>query len=141
MAEWDVFGISAVEKALDAIVVQANEAAKHIVERGQAVVEAETKKQFTGAHKRGTKTTAAPGHPPDVVTGALRRSIQSDQPAITPLAVTGHVFPSVVYARIQELGGVAGRGAHLPARPYLRPAYEKSQPKLRAIGLEEWAHI
>jgi len=129
-----VFGVSEVKAALDRIVAQSTAASVRIVKRGQAVVEANAKKQFTGAHKKGEPTTSAPGTPPDVVTGTLRRSIISDKPSLSGFVATGHVYPSVVYARIQELGG---RG--LPPRPYMQPGYEASREQLKEIATEEWA--
>jgi HK97 gp10 family phage protein len=128
-----VFGVAEVKAALDRIVEQSTAASVRIVKRGQAVVEANVKKQFTGAHKRGEPTTSAPGSPPDVVTGTLRRSITSDKPSLSGFVATGRVYPTAVYARIQELGGNG-----LPARPYMQPGYEASLPELRDIAVEEW---
>jgi hypothetical protein len=51
------------------------------------------------------------------------------------MAATGRVYPTSVYARIQELGGGP---SNLPARPYVRPGYEESLPRLKDLGVEEW---
>jgi phage gpG-like protein len=125
--------MAAFGKAAEAVEVTATQ----IVKRGQALVEGEAKKQFTGAHARGTPTTSRPGSPPDVVTGTLRRSIVSDSPQRDGLGVTGRVYPTAVYARIQELGGQTRRGT-LPARPYMAPALKSATPRLSAIAAEEW---
>ena len=137
----ELFGVEALQAAFDAMIVEAASAAKTIVKRAEVEVEAETKKSFTGAHKKGTRTTSQPGTPPDVVTGALRRSITSSPVQVTATAATGSVYPAAVYSRIQELGGVGGRGAHLPARPYLAPSLEKATPRIKAIAVEEWAKV
>lgn len=90
------------------------------------------------SHQAGTPTPAAPGQPPALVTGTLRRSAQ-----IVPARPSGPravavVRVGVVYARIQELGGdvdakrakvlankrtgqVFGKHVHLKARPYMKP--------------------
>jgi len=81
----------------------------------------------TSAHPPGTPTPSAPGSPPAVVTGTLRRSITTERrPGAGGVYVS--VGPTAVYGRIQELGGRAGRGSTLPARPYVAPA--------RAVALE-----
>lgn len=90
------------------------------------------------SHQAGTPTPAAPGSPPALVTGTLRRSAQVE-PAVSagPRAVAS-VRVSVIYARIQEKGGtvtvkrakvlankrtgqVFGKSVRLPARPYMKP--------------------
>ncbi len=137
----EIFGVEALQAAFDTMIVEAARAAKTIVKRAEVEVEAETKKAFTGAHKKGTRTTSAPGSPPDVVTGALRRSITSSPVQMSGTTATGSVYPAAVYSRIQELGGTAGRGAHLPARPYLAPSLTKATPRLGRIAAEEWAKV
>lgn len=137
-----VIGVPQLLAAMQKATAEAEAAALNIVRRGQAVVEAEAKKQFTGAHAAGTPTTSRPGSPPDVVTGTLRRSIMSDRPAVAgPFGgAVGRVYPTAIYARIQELGGTTGRGGttRLPARPYMQPAHEASKPRLQRIAAEEW---
>lgn len=132
-----ISNINEIIAALTAAGTAAGEASVTIVTRGQVVVENASKSSFTGAHQRGSPTTSTPGAPPDVVTGTLRRSIVSS--AVQPFSdgsATGQIYPTVIYARIQELGG---RG--LPARPYMQPAYEQVKPRLQEIAAEEWARI
>lgn len=113
----------------------------NIIRRSQAVVNANIKKQFTKSHPKGTDTPSAPGEPPAIVTGTLRRSITSSRPRIRGGHAVGEVYPSVVYGRIQELGGTAGRGAVLPARPYAGPGLEQSKERIGSIALEEWGRV
>lgn len=67
------------------------------------------------------------GEPPALRTGYLHDNVY-----VRTLAIDGgwqaRIYPSTVYARIQELSGWAGRGhrSFLPARPYVRPASESS---------------
>jgi phage gpG-like protein len=93
------------------------------------------------SHPAGTPTPSRPGDPPSLVTGTLRRSIVAT-PAISagPARYLATVGGTVIYARIQELGGTAGRGSVLPARPYLRPATEKlaSSGTLTAVAAKAW---
>lgn len=72
-------------------------------------------------------------------TGTLRRSViasvdsgmspPSPEGATVITATWGAATP---YARIQELGGYAGRGhkAYIPPRPYLKTALNDSRPEL-----------
>lgn len=66
-----------------------------------------------------------------VGTGRLRSSLSSIAPFKRGGAYIGGISTNVVYARIHELGGYAGRGrkVRIPARPYLSPAIEN--PRLK----------
>lgn len=142
----EIFGIEELTAAFEEMVKTAQEAAKTIVRRAQVELEAETKKSFRlsnppgrDSHGRFSRSVSPPGSPPAVVTGTLRRSITSSKVEVRATSATGTVYPTAVYARIQELGGIAGHGAHLPARPYLAPALEKTTPRMQEIATEEWA--
>jgi hypothetical protein len=132
MTTWD--GTAEFDAALAATVERVNAAAVRIVRRGETVLEEVTKSAFSQQHRRGTQTPSAPGSPPAVVTGALRRSVVSDAVRFVGTAATGQVYPSVVYGRIQELGG---RG--LPPRPFLAPSIAATEPRYAVIASEEWA--
>lgn len=102
----------------------------------------DAKLSFGPRHKPGTSTPSAPGQPPAVTTGTLRRSIAYE--VDKPRAV-GRVGTNLVYARIQEMGGLITaksanflhfvidgkhkmvQSVYLPARPYLRPALDKNE--------------
>ncbi|MFJ8798538.1 hypothetical protein [Streptomyces sp. NPDC102487] len=80
----------------------------------------------TSSHPKGTPTPSAPGEPPSLVSGTLRRSIKVVGPVPAGYGRwLAEVGPTAVYGRIQELGGTAGHGSELPARPYVMPAYER----------------
>lgn len=106
----------------------------------QAVMNSIAAELSSTAHSRGTPTPSGPGQPPSLVSGDLRRSIIVEGPRQSGAQFTATVAPTTVYARIQELGGNAGRGgsAHLPARPYVRPGVEKALPKIEQIMDDAW---
>lgn len=88
------------------------------------------------SHPPGTTTPSAPGEPPALVTGHLARSVRHRRVR----RLRAHVYeaatgPTVVYARIHELGGETGRNhaTTLPKRPYVRPAFVIGTPRVRAI--------
>lgn len=127
---WD--GLKALEGAIERVGGQADGAAKSIVARSAAVVEAAAKANFSGSHKKGEPHVG--GDKPNVVTGTLRRSIRAD-------AVTRHglgdygttVGPRAVYGRRVELGWKGSKGY-----PFFEPAVRDVRPQLRAIAAEEW---
>ncbi|MFJ6540492.1 HK97 gp10 family phage protein [Streptomyces sp. NPDC091385] len=80
----------------------------------------------TSSHPKNTPTPSAPGEPPSLVTGTLRRSIKVTGPVRVGMGRwAAEVGPTAVYGRVQELGGTAGRGSELPPRPYVQPAFER----------------
>lgn len=94
----------------------------------------------TTSHARGTLTPSRPGEPPSLITGHLRGSVEVDGPARRgEYRWEAQVGPTAVYARIQELGGVAGRGAYLPPRPYLAPSVDRARDRMGEIVAEHWA--
>lgn len=135
-----ITGAAEAKAKLDALIPKLTAAGRQIVSEVQTVAEDAAKRQFTGAHSAGQPTTSAPGSPPDVVTGTLRRSIQRSAPELVARGWQGTVFPSVVYARIQELGGATGRGGStiLPARPYMEPANDEIRAQARRIAVRYW---
>lgn len=107
------------------------------------------------SHGRGERTDSPPGQPPASVSGNLRRSVRL-YPAVSTGAYSAQssVVPLIVYARIQELGGVVvakhtytdkngkvrqgylawntggkmhfAHSVKLPARPYMRPTHRQT---------------
>jgi hypothetical protein len=92
-------------------------------------------------HPPGTKTGSPPGQPPAIVGGGLRRSIKQE-PIVGGRRVSKHrwettVGGTIIYARIQELGGWTGRNhaTYLPPRPYLSAALMRSRATIRDAGV------
>lgn len=131
--------------ALDAIVKANDAATRAATAKGAHLIEAETKKRLTSSsHPKGTPTPSSPGEPPSLVTGQLRRSIKVQGPTRIALGTyEARIGPTAVYGRIQELGGVTGRGhaTTLPARPYLAPSLEAliASGRLADAYTEAWA--
>lgn len=124
-----VVGVAQLGAALELMAARLNAATRSATAQAAHLLEAEIKKTLTtSSHQRGTPTPSAPGEPPSLVTGMLRRSITVNGPHPLGLgtweALTG---PTAVYGRIQELGGVTGRGGAtvLPPRPYVQPSFEQ----------------
>lgn len=103
------------------------------------VVEAEIKRQLTtSSHRKGTPTPSAPGQPPSLVSGSLRRSVSVYGPYGSATSIYVDVGPSMIYGRIQELGGVAGHGSVLPARPYVAPGAARALDRAREVFVTAW---
>lgn len=96
----------------------------------------------TYTHPEGTPTTSPPGQPPALVTGTLMRSVKQrgPYPGKRPHQIVGTVGPTAVYARIQDMGGRAGRKyrSRLPARPYANPATDRIRPDVRRTFRVRW---
>ncbi|WP_329330720.1 hypothetical protein OIU81_02795 [Streptomyces sp. NBC_01454] len=124
-----VIGVSELTGALSRLTASFNLATKSATAKAAHLTEGAIKEKLTtSSHRPGTPTPSAPGEPPSLVTGTLRRSIKVTGPH--PLGMgrwEAQIGPTAVYGRVQELGGPTGRGGatELPARPYVAPAYER----------------
>lgn len=99
------------------------------------VVEREMRAQLSKtSHAPGTPTPSEPGEPPSMVSGDLRDSVIVKE--VAPGYV--QVGATTLYARIQQLGGMSGRGraTQTPARPYLEPTLENSALQARQAAIE-----
>jgi phage gpG-like protein len=127
--------------ALRALVEQRVQATRKALAKSAHLVERHAKVLLSlSSHPKGTPTPSRPGQPPSLVTGTLKRSVKVRGPRRTSSGFEAVIGPTAVYGRIQELGGLAGRGlrSRLPARPYMRPAMRQSIPGIRAIFGSEW---
>ena len=125
--------VEALLAGLNALGAKADLAAMAGAKAGAAVAEASIKRQLSVySHRRGTPTPSPPDAPPAVISGTLRRSVMVET---RPGYVA--VGPSVVYARIQELGGATGRHHRttLPPRPYVQPAYSTAYGEMQTAAL------
>lgn len=119
----------AVEAATFAATAEAAEVAQSAAERHLQLL----------SHAPRTPTPSAPGSPPATITGALSESLHIEGPAAIAGRALARLGPTSPYGRIQELGGTAGWGARLPARPYLGPALRDSREAIKFIYREAWA--
>jgi Mu-like prophage protein gpG len=96
-----------------------------------------------GWHPMGTPTGSKPGQPPGRISGHLADEVKVHGPRLVGglgrPRWEGAVGSSAVYARIQELGGWAGRNhqSYLPPRPHLKPAWRIVRPTARAVYVHE----
>jgi phage gpG-like protein len=144
----EIDGIERLKAALAAKSVEVDAAAERAVTEAGHDLEASVKRSFRTAHTAGSPTPSAPDTPPAVVSGTLRRSVRVTDPVRDGFGTyTLKVGPTVVYARIQELGGVItpktgqylrfrvnGREIYkksvtLPARPYFKPAHAQFEAR------------
>ena len=125
--KWSLTNRDALHAALVAKVGKLEAAAVYALSQVAFAIEAEAKKNFQGTHKRGGRHVPNSTGGPNVVTGALRRSINTE---IRKGFGTyeAKVFPTMIYARAVELG--LSNGARYP---YLMPAARKVAPKANQI--------
>ena len=92
------------------------------------------------SHKGAGGEPSPPGEPPARMFGNLWRSI-GEEVVLSERTVyvgTESDNPASKYALIHEFGGVIGGSdgngtAHMPARPYLRPAFAKAKPEINRV--------
>lgn len=135
-ADWRK-AIDLLELRVDRATRQGSAQAAHIVER------AVKRRLSVFSHPPGTPTPsqAGWGAPPAQVTGALMRSVHASSTRRRRRGVYDvEVGPTVVYARIQELGGRAGRNrtVRLASRPYQKPATRAELVKIRSAYVHNW---
>lgn len=120
-----VTGLPELIAALQAAGARVEAATPLAIETVQALIEGEARAQLSKySHQRGTPTPSSPGEPPALITGRLRSSFELAGPTLVGAGIwESKMGPTAPYARIQELGGSTGRST-LPARPYLRPAFD-----------------
>lgn len=134
-----VVGDDAAAAALLRILAERQAATKQAVARGAHLIEAHAKLELSRtSHPPGTPTPSRPGQPPSLISGALRRSVTVRGPRGGGSRWEASVGPTIVYGRIQELGGVAGRRARLPARPYMAPGLERARPQIAKLFKDGW---
>jgi len=133
-------GIKEFNADLTAIKAKQVAATRTGLSKSLSLIERKTKELISiSTHRPGEPTMSMPGSPPALVSGDLRRSVkQSPITQLGPTRFEGVVGPTIVYGRIQELGGDTGRSI-LPSRPYLQPAFEEVLPEIGMIFREEWA--
>lgn len=125
-------GIGEVRAALKKVAAEADVTAREIVSTSASVVQKAAQANFEGSHKKGMPHVG--GDKPNVVTGALRRSIRPDP--VTRIGLGSYVTligPRTVYGRRVELGMNGSR-----AYPYFHPAVEATRDELSAAAAKIW---
>lgn len=140
MAEFHLLGVSEFTGAIEASIARQLAATRIAVGQGAHLIEEKTKAALSeSSHAKGTPTPSAPGGPPALVSGTLRRSVRVVGPTSIGKGFTASVGPTAIYGRIQELGGIAGRGSRLPARPSLAVGLKDAGPGLHALFEKAWS--
>jgi phage gpG-like protein len=136
-----VSGVREFNAALSSVVAAQRTATRQATAKLLHQIEAAAKEQLrTSSHRKGTPTPSAPGEPPSLISGGLRRGIRVTGPeAVGATSWSGEVGPTSPQGRIQELGGIAGRGTVLPARPYMQPAWEQIKPLIAPTYRAAWS--
>lgn len=128
-----LLGVAEFERALKKVAAQADLAARRNVVEAAATLEKLAKANFEGHHKKGQPHEG--GDRPNVVSGALRRSIHHTPYVRLGFALyTTRVGPSTVYARSVELGNYPGANAY----PYFGPAYDETRARFPSIATANW---
>jgi phage gpG-like protein len=84
--------------------------------------------------KRGRLHQAsAPGEPPAVLNGFLRRSIAHETARWNGNAIESPVGTAMEYGRILEFGGVTPNGARILPRPYWEPTAQREAGAIQGI--------
>lgn len=133
-----VTGSDELAAALERLAEAGQSVARPAAEAMAAVAERAVKQELSASsHPRGTPTPSLPGEAPSLVTGQLRRSVRRTRSEGAGSHWEAHVAPTTVYARIQELGGSAGRGhrSRLPARPYVGVGIAISRARMRKAAI------
>lgn len=131
------------DRAVVALQARFERATYAATNEGMFLVERLVKRYLrTYTHPEGTPTTSPPGGPPALVTGNLRRSWRT-VPAHAGRrlhTIEAHGGPTAKYGRIQELGGLTGRGGRtrLPRRPSVKPMLLVSRREIHRIYVRRW---
>lgn len=135
----ELVGLSAFESALTDWIAKKLIGSRIGVELSAEKLQEETRRLLTyQSHAKGTPTPSAPGQPPAKISGDLSESVSIQGPHPIPDGFEARVGGTTAYARIQELGGTAGNGARLPARPYLSPALDNVKDDIAVIFYTAW---
>lgn len=139
-----VTGADDLAAALERMAERGASAARPAAEAMAAVAERAIKQELSASsHPRGTPTPSRPGEAPSLVTGQLRRSVRRTRSEGGAGHWEAHVAPTTVYARIQELGGSAGRGhrTRLPARPYAGVGIAMSRTRMHRAAIRAFRKV
>ncbi len=154
---WEVRGVDAFNDRLAELAQRMDRATDVGVDDGLTLVQEEATRLLTEkTHPPGTPTPSVAPEPPALISGALRRSIRARRDPSSGGVHRGRIGPTIVYGRIQELGGTIvpkvakqlswltaegwrhAMSVRLPARPYMKPAVTTSRPRVRSRFVELW---
>jgi hypothetical protein len=132
-----VKGLGALEAALTRGEAQVELAARANVQLASLELIKQAQANFSGSHRKHQRHIPNANNYPNVVTGTLRRSIQSDGlRSVAPGVVSTKVGPTTVYGRAIELGNPHSRSG---AYPYFGPAVKRVRAKTAGLATANWA--
>lgn len=114
-----------------AVIDGAARGTQRLILEAQIEVKNKLSKAGTGKKHRGLRyTSSAPGQPPAVQTGTLRRSWQTGtvRTVASGTRLGWRLGSNLRYARRLEFGG-----GFIAPRPYLRPAIDKIRPRVDRV--------
>ena len=130
----EVTGLAELRARLAELPEKLDVASREAAIGGAKLMEVETQRLLgLRSHPRGTPTPSPPGAPPARISGALRGSVRASPPEGGAGTYRVSVQSGLDYSWVQEHGGRVGRGATLPARPYVKPG--RDNVALAAIRL------
>jgi phage gpG-like protein len=115
--------------------------AEKVVLKCLLLFEREVKKKLIGprtGRMYGTHQASAPGEPPALLDGDLRKSITHDGPTWSGDEISGEVGSSLEKAALLEFGGMTGRGhlTRILPRPYMGATFLEQFDRMQAILAE-----
>ncbi len=113
-------GVKELQVALTRMVERQSAATRDGLGKCAHLLEREIKATLSlSSHEEGEPTSSAPGEPPALVSGDLRRGVQVEGP--------------------HTASGTRGGRTELPARPFVEPSLEKMKPVMAAEMKAAWA--
>lgn len=128
---------AAATQALEALKARVHAATADGIEQCADLVKEAIQENLARSHY---PPASPPGQPPALRSGHLHDEVYAvSMPSVN--GASAHVWPSTVYARIQELGGWAGRDhrSHLPPRPYVEPALDDNTERIGQAMTNAWS--
>lgn len=134
-------GAKEFQRAMDTVIAKQAAASRDALTLSAHEIEKQAKQQLSlGSHAKGEPTSSSPGEPPSLVTGKLRQSISVNGPKpVGANSWEAKVGPTIVYGRIQELGGDTWNGGVLPPRPYMKPALQAAKQFMQDAFRKAWS--
>lgn len=133
----DGLGDEALQELAPAAELGVEEALLYLVEQVKQTLGPESGPRTGRIYKRSQSgpphIASAPGEAPAPDNGTLLRSIAHDGPTWDGWDVAGNIGTALEYARILEMGGIAGNGARILPRPYFEPTILASEAAVEEI--------
>lgn len=135
-----VAGLTKLRQEIALIPERLDEATRVAAVGGARLIETEAQRLLAlRSHPRGTPTPSPPGAPPARISGDLLGSVHADTAAVGGGgSYSASVRSGLPYSWVQEHGGRVGRGAVLPARPYIKSARDNVALAAVRLAGEIW---